>query len=197
MNLLVLLLRGSFWLVAVAGVAGILSGAASAVLITLIQKALARQLDVPSLAPLSTFIGLSALLFFSKIVSETLLLHLAQTTALRLRTQLSERLLAAPLRTLEKIGPARLLSALTEDIAMISNALGYFPDPRDECRPDFRLFDLSRLALVEDAAMDSVDPASGSCGSPGVRFYCVAVCRARARRAEYPLRAFSRHDGRD
>jgi putative ATP-binding cassette transporter len=127
MNLLVLLLRGSFWLVAVAGVAGILSGAASAVLITLIQKALARQLDVPSLAPLSTFIGLSALLFFSKIASETLLLHLAQTTALRLRTQLSERLLAAPLRTLEKIGPARLLSVLTEDIAMISNALGYFP----------------------------------------------------------------------
>src|SRR5215467_3268287 len=127
MNLLLLLLRGSFWLVLFAALAGVLSGAASAFLITLIQKALARQLAASSLYPLSTFVGLSALLFFSKILSETLLLHLAQTTALRLRTQLSERLLATPLRTLEKIGPARLLAVLTEDIAMISNALGYFP----------------------------------------------------------------------
>ena len=108
-------------MVALAILAGGISGLTAAALIASIQETLSHA-GVPA-----QFFGLLALLFAGRILSELLLLGLAQRAAERMRLQLVRSILAAPLRTLEQVGAPRLLSALTEDIGVISNALGYIP----------------------------------------------------------------------
>jgi putative pyoverdin transport system ATP-binding/permease protein len=127
MNLIVFLLRNSRRIVIWAVVAGAVSGACGAGLIALLNSALANR-------PVSFASGLGvafAVLFLlspaSRFLSDLLLIKLTQRSVYDLRMRLAKRLLQTPLRELERLGPARLLVALTEDIGSITNALAMLP----------------------------------------------------------------------
>src|SRR5690348_3590707 len=109
MKLIVLLWRYSRGLVVLAIIAGIVSGLSNAALIALVHQALVDSRSaLPTLGII--FIGVGLALPISRVVSQVLLTYLSQKAVFDLRMALSRRILAAPLRQLEEVGPARLLA---------------------------------------------------------------------------------------
>ncbi|MBX7167800.1 MAG: cyclic peptide export ABC transporter [Pirellulales bacterium] len=100
---------------------GLLSGAASAGLIAVVTQALAAS-SRPGGGLLAAFVALALAAALARIGSQLSLLRMAQDAVLTLRLQLVERILAAPLARVERAGSARLMAALTEDVAAISDA---------------------------------------------------------------------------
>lgn len=107
-------------------VAGMISGLASTGLIAVINNALhdprasGRWLGV-------AFVGLCVALPLARFVSNVMLIRLTQATVYDLRIHLSRRILAAPLRKLEELGPHRLLATITDDVGTITGALTNIP----------------------------------------------------------------------
>ncbi|MFG6097781.1 cyclic peptide export ABC transporter [Leptothoe sp. ISB3NOV94-8A] len=124
MGIIWLLIKASWVSVAVAIVAGLISGGCSARLIALINTAIQQNIPQSLLVP---FAGLTLLVLFSGSLSQFLLIDLAQDSVYQLRLNLSRRILAAPLRQLEHLGPNRLLAVLTEDVQAISNTVFIIP----------------------------------------------------------------------
>src|SRR6185312_3298780 len=114
MKLLGLVWRYSRGLVVLAMIAGVISGLSNAALIGVIHRALVGGRDARPALGLG-FIAMCLGLPISRRISQVLLTFLAR------------RILAAPLRQLEEVGPARLLAALTEDVTAISTGVGYIP----------------------------------------------------------------------
>ena len=85
---------------------GVVSGAASIGVLTLISSALAN-LDRQSSSQVIAFVALCVLMPASKVASEMLLNWLGQATVYELRLRLSRQILNAPLRNLEKLGAHR------------------------------------------------------------------------------------------
>ena len=105
---------------------GIVSGISSAALIALIHRAL--SLDRVAAAGLVwAFVGLALARFTSGVAAEVLLIYLAQNAILRLRIELSRRILATSLRQLEELDAHRLLAALVDDVSSIAVALISLP----------------------------------------------------------------------
>ena len=126
MKLLGLVWRYSRGLVVLAIIAGIISGLSNAVLIGVVHRALVGgRSELPTLG--LVFIAICLALPLSRLVSQVLLTSLAHKATFDLRMSLARRVLAAPLRQLEEVGPARLLAALTEDVTAISTGVGYIP----------------------------------------------------------------------
>ncbi|AFZ30071.1 cyclic peptide transporter [Gloeocapsa sp. PCC 7428] len=125
MNLIRLLLQTSVIHLAVAVMAGILSGASAAGLIALINTTLTQ--NSTSTAIVWTFAALCLLRLATNLTSQVLLIRLSQTAILDLRMRMSRRILASPLSQLENIGAPRLLAVLTEDIQAISNTAFVIP----------------------------------------------------------------------
>jgi putative ATP-binding cassette transporter len=122
MALITFLLRSSRLMILLAVVVGIVSGLSSAALIALIHSAL--SLEATAAATLAWgFIGLAVVRFTSGVASELLLIYLAQNAVLKLRMQLSHRILATSLHHLEELDKHRLLAALVDDVTSISIAL--------------------------------------------------------------------------
>jgi len=105
---------------------GVISGAASIGVLTLISSALAN-LDRWTSFHVIAFVVLCVLVPVSKVASEMTLNWLGQATVFELRQRLSRQILNAPLRELEKIGSHRLLAALTSDVLSIANSLQAVP----------------------------------------------------------------------
>lgn len=124
MNLLWLLIKASWSSVAVAIVAGVVSGGCSARLIALINSAIAQDSPRSLIAP---FVGLALLALVTGSLSQFVLINLAQDSVYRLRLSLSQRILAAPLQQLEQLGASQLLAVLTEDVQVISNTVFIIP----------------------------------------------------------------------
>jgi putative ATP-binding cassette transporter len=113
--------RGSPRGVALATVLSILSGAATAAILGLIQRgASAGYLSVSGLV---AFFALGVGYVAVRVSSAYLLTHIVQTTVGRLRLRLARSVLAMPLRDAEDMGPARLLGLLTHDVSMLANSL--------------------------------------------------------------------------
>jgi putative pyoverdin transport system ATP-binding/permease protein len=106
-------------------VTGFLSGAASSGFIALINATLHRSASRSVLLPL--FVLACLLLPALRFTSTVLLTRLTQQAQFELRLALARRILAAPLLELERIGPARLLAVVTEDIGTITGALSNLP----------------------------------------------------------------------
>jgi putative ATP-binding cassette transporter len=127
MKLITFLLRRSRGIVVLAVLAGVVSGLCSVGLLRLTHEAL-EQIRTTSPAPLAwRFVGLCLGVLIAKIVSQSLLINLSRRNVSRLCRQLSERILATPLRQLEEIGTARLLATLTGDIPTVSQAFTGLP----------------------------------------------------------------------
>jgi len=124
MNLITFFLRGSKWGFALAVLCGLLSGAGSAGLISLINAVLAGN---PPTSAAVRFLGFGLLALVTRVASQTILNNLQQGVLQELREELVRRILAAPLRRLEEAGGHRLLAVLTEDVLVISNSLLCIP----------------------------------------------------------------------
>lgn len=103
-------------------VAGIASGLSGIVLLALINSFLhaANIFDEKSAF---IFLGLVTLVIGTRIVSSVGMMRLVQAATRDLRLQLSYQIMAAPYSTLQKLGSARLMANLTEDVSVISQAL--------------------------------------------------------------------------
>jgi putative ATP-binding cassette transporter len=96
----------------------LVSGAASAALIALINHTLARgRTGTVWLA--AGFIGLLIVKVGSNMLAQLLLNSFAERTLARLAATLCRQILATPLRRLEQVGVPRVLTTLTNDVAMI------------------------------------------------------------------------------
>lgn len=107
-------------------VAGIFSGASNAALLATINSAIRRN-GSPSSSLILIFVGLCLVLPVSRYLSELLLNRLGQGALYTLRIDLCRQILAAPLRHLEQLGPARLLGALTDDVPNITSTVLFVP----------------------------------------------------------------------
>jgi putative ATP-binding cassette transporter len=106
--------------------AGVVSGACNTALLAILNAALHRgNASTPRLV--WGFVAFCLLLPVARFVSEVLLSRLGQATLYDLRVKLSRKILNAPLRQLEELGAHRLLTSLTDDIPVITNALLNIP----------------------------------------------------------------------
>ncbi len=105
--------------------AGVASGFANIALLVSINTAIARGGPASGLG--LRFVALCAALPLFRLASQTLLIYLSQRSMMQARLQLSRRILAAPLRQLENVGPHRLMTVLTTDIQQIVEALAQLP----------------------------------------------------------------------
>ena len=126
MKLIKFLARNARKIIILAVIAGIIAGACNTALLALISAAFAD--DSSSASRLAwAFAALCVLLPVSRFASEYLLTRLGQGAMFDLRMQLSAKILAAPLKHLERLGPHKLLAALTEDVPTITSALLIIP----------------------------------------------------------------------
>ncbi|HVR97761.1 MAG TPA: cyclic peptide export ABC transporter [Thermoanaerobaculia bacterium] len=103
-------------------IAGLISGVANTGLIVLINQAVSGA-GLTGMKLGVAFAGLCLGLPLFRFISQTLLVRLTQKTLYHLRMRWCRRILTLPLRTLEQVGPARLLASLTNDLGAITDAL--------------------------------------------------------------------------
>ena len=127
MKILFLLLRKSPVLVTLAILAGVVSGASNAGLLALINTAIHTPRPWSHPGMVGQFVALCLVLPTARAFSSNILSSLGQNTVLELPTQLTRRILAAPLLRLEEIGSHRLLAALTQDVTTIVMAMQALP----------------------------------------------------------------------
>ncbi len=126
MKLIVFLLKASWRVALLAGLIGAASGASSAGLVALISHALNGP------APSSTtlvglFTALCVVMLLTRLASQMLLCRLTVNSTSQLRLGLCRRILESPLRHLEEIGDHRMLASLTNDVAVIMQAMNGVP----------------------------------------------------------------------
>jgi putative ATP-binding cassette transporter len=113
-------------LVILAIVAGFISGISNTALLALFNKTIVDP-GFSKKALIWSFIGLCVFLPLTRFISECLLARLAQDALLKLRLRLSRQILAAPLRYLEQLGAGKLMTALTEDVPVVTGTLTAIP----------------------------------------------------------------------
>jgi putative ATP-binding cassette transporter len=112
-------------LIAVA--AGMISGFSSMVLLGLFGNVLKAGNRYSTFTLLCVLLALCLFLPLTRFISEVILLRLAQAELFDLRMRLSRRVLQSALRHLEVLGPEPLMTALTDDIPGIVDALQLIP----------------------------------------------------------------------
>jgi putative ATP-binding cassette transporter len=127
MTIISLLTRYSRKTVILSVITGIISGAASAALLALVNTNLAQPGAAATVRVVGLFIGLCLLLPLTRYASQMLLTKLSQQGVYDMRVSLCRQLLATPLRRLETVGASRILATLTEDIGIISGTLTTVP----------------------------------------------------------------------
>jgi putative pyoverdin transport system ATP-binding/permease protein len=130
MNLIEFLLKAAWMSVVAAAITGSISGMGSAASIALINRSISQITPAHPQAPaelLWGFLGLVIVVLITNLISQFLLVQLAQDAIYKLRLRISGWILASPLRHLEELGANRLLTTLTEDIQAISSAVFSVP----------------------------------------------------------------------
>jgi putative ATP-binding cassette transporter len=125
MKLITFLLHYSRSILALAVTAGIVAGASSLGLLAVISARLNGHTSPATL--FKAFVALCLVYPLARASSEVLLALLAQKAIYDLRLRLSQQIMGAPLRHLEKVGASRLLAALTEDVNGITNGVLVVP----------------------------------------------------------------------
>ncbi len=113
--------------VRIAGViaTGLVAGAANTYLVTLINSVVSPEPRPEDLLVRFALTGVVVLV--SGLISQILLIRLAQDAILRLRQDLSAGVVSAPLEHLERLGTHRLIATLTEDVRSLSQAVTAIP----------------------------------------------------------------------
>jgi len=126
MKILTFMMKYSRGIVVLAIIAGLVSGVSNTGLVALVHNILSRGKDRPEFFLLA-YIGLCLLLPLARFTSQILLTQLSQKGIFELRLQMSRQILAAPLRRLEEVGSARIMSSLTDDLFIITTTLISIP----------------------------------------------------------------------
>jgi putative ATP-binding cassette transporter len=105
---------------------GIISGLGSTGLLALINSALKGR-SLSASTSLLAFLTLCIVVALSRIASELLLSRIGQRALFDLRLQLCNQVLNVPLRRLEEVGVHRIMTALTDDVPAITNAVAIIP----------------------------------------------------------------------
>jgi putative ATP-binding cassette transporter len=126
MGLFRYLLRSSRGVFLLAIATSVLSGAAGAAFIVVVNQSLAHARNAPT-SLVWAYAALCLITIVTRFVSQTMLFRLAQGVISRLRRRLIDAILAAPLRSVEEIGTPRLYSALSDDVVVIADALPGLP----------------------------------------------------------------------
>ena len=114
-------------MVAIAILTGCLSGISSAGLIALISQAISQEFVTSVDRIAIAFGGLVGVVLVTGVLSQVMLIRLAQQAIFQLRLNLSRQILAAELSHLEKLGTARLLATLTDDVQSVADAVRMVP----------------------------------------------------------------------
>ncbi|MFE3195238.1 ATP-binding cassette domain-containing protein [Nocardia sp. NPDC059240] len=111
----------------IAGViaSGLVCGAANTYLVTLIRGVVSPE-PHPAVT-VQAFVATALIILISGVISQVLLIRLAQEAIYRLRADLSARIVSAPLEHLERLGQHRLIATLTEDVRSLSQAVTAIP----------------------------------------------------------------------
>jgi putative pyoverdin transport system ATP-binding/permease protein len=129
-NLIEFLLKASWRSVLAAAIAGTLGGVCSAAALAVINQSIAQISPTHPQAPPEffwAFVGLVVITLVNNLISQFVLVQLAQDAIYKLRMRISGWILASPLQHLETLGANRLLATLTEDVQAISNAVFNIP----------------------------------------------------------------------
>jgi putative ATP-binding cassette transporter len=110
----------------VAVLVGLFSGLGSTVLLAMLNRAVSET-PAKSLNTLFLFLAICILISVARLVSQYLIDRAGQTAVLDLRMHLGRKILATPLRQLEKVGAAGLLTILSNDVNTVSNSIIIFP----------------------------------------------------------------------
>lgn len=105
---------------------GFVSGLATAGLIAVINTFLGNP-EADDEKMLLFFVVLVLTLPLFKFVSRLLVIRLTQHSFYTLRMHICRQILATPLRTLEELGPPRILASLAGDVGQISQSIGTLP----------------------------------------------------------------------
>jgi putative pyoverdin transport system ATP-binding/permease protein len=119
-----LLLKVSWRGMVLAMVMGLVSGISSAAAIAIVSRSINGENSQAWLWP---FVGLAILALVGGTFSQFVLIRLAQDSIHELRMGLSRRILAAPLAKIEELGASKILAALTDDVAVLSNTIAVMP----------------------------------------------------------------------
>ena len=106
--------------------ASIVGGIANTVVLAVVNRALSGRASVAT-ALIWLFATMALVAAFNKALSKIMLVRLYTGTMFNLRMEMSQQILKAPLRHLEKLGSHRVLTAFTEDTMVITNALIQLP----------------------------------------------------------------------
>lgn len=126
MKILRLLSQSARSLVLLTGTMALLNGVCNAGLIAVAHRVLS-QLGRQPAAVVWAFVILGLGKLLSGYYAEVMLTRYTQRLIAQLRQTLVAKLLDVPLRHVERIGAARVLAALTDDITTVTQALQYFP----------------------------------------------------------------------
>lgn len=107
-----------------ATLAGIIAGFSNIAMISVINTALSNGI---SKHLVWEFLGLCVMIPLSGFASQALLLRLTERATRDLRIGLSRQILSAPQGLLEKLGIARLLGAITDDITSVTQGITSLP----------------------------------------------------------------------
>jgi putative pyoverdin transport system ATP-binding/permease protein len=124
MEIIKFLLEISWKQMAIATLAGLVSGGGNAMLISLINREVREgrwQND------LLYFVGVAAFIIITSLISQYMLIFLSQNAIYQLRLKLSQNILASPLEHLERLKENRLIVTLTEDIRTLTHAVSSVP----------------------------------------------------------------------
>ena len=111
---------------AIAVLAGVLSGATSGALLAVVHAALAGG-GVSRGFLVACFVGLCVLNPTARVGAEYLLLGMGQGMVREMRLQLTRSILSTPLARLEELGSHRLLATLVDDVNALANAMAQLP----------------------------------------------------------------------
>lgn len=115
----------SRWTIVIALATGLISGIGLTGLLAIISSLLVGKPNVEH--PLYAFVAFCIVVPTSRLISQSLFNGLATRALFETRLQSCRKILAAPLRSLEEIGPHRLLATLTDDITSLTTALTQIP----------------------------------------------------------------------
>jgi len=108
-------------------VLGLVSGFCSTGFIALINRVLHNDGMTHRYLFIILFIGLAVTRLATNLWSQWIMVRFAQDKLLSLCDDISRRVVQTPFRTIERIGPANILSTLTVDVAALSAAIQAIP----------------------------------------------------------------------
>jgi putative pyoverdin transport system ATP-binding/permease protein len=124
MQVIWFLIKASWKAMAIAITTGLISGITSAALIAIVNTSLNSNSSGSWLYP---FVGIGTTSLVTGIISQFVLIDLAQNSVYELRLRLSKQILAAPFQKLEELGASKLLVTLTDDVSSLSNSISILP----------------------------------------------------------------------